>query len=39
VSPKLGNRVIKGVKRTTAALVMREMVDYRITPLVETLTD
>ena len=30
---------IKGVKRTTTALVMREMVDYRITPLVEKLTD
>lgn len=30
---------IKGVKRTTTALVMREMADYRITPLVETLID
>ncbi|REE77568.1 AsnC family transcriptional regulator [Rhodococcus wratislaviensis] len=30
---------IKGIKRTTTALVMREMVDYRITPLVEKLTD
>jgi DNA-binding Lrp family transcriptional regulator len=30
---------IKGVKRTTTALVMREMVDYRIAALVEKLID
>ncbi|MGV9867636.1 Lrp/AsnC family transcriptional regulator [Rhodococcus koreensis] len=30
---------IKGVKRTTTALVMREMVDYRISPLIEKLID
>ena len=29
---------IKGVKRTTTALVMRELVDYRIEPLLRWLT-
>lgn len=29
---------IKGVKRTTTALVMREMVDYRVEPLLRGLT-
>jgi DNA-binding Lrp family transcriptional regulator len=28
---------IKGVKRTTTALVMREMVDYRVRPLIDKL--
>lgn len=28
---------IKGVKRTTTALVMREMVDYRVKPLIDKL--
>lgn len=30
---------IKGVKRTTTALVMRSLVDYRLTPLITQLTD
>nr|WP_206531132.1 Lrp/AsnC family transcriptional regulator [Rhodococcus aetherivorans] len=30
---------IKGVKRTTTALVMREMVDYRVRPLLDTLAE
>ena len=30
---------IKGVKRTTTGLVMREMVGYRVTPLLQTLAD
>ncbi|AHH19784.1 putative transcriptional regulator, AsnC family [Nocardia nova SH22a] len=30
---------IKGVKRTTTALVMRSLVDYRLTPLIDRLTD
>lgn len=30
---------IKGVKRTTTALVMRELVDYRINPLVEKIAE
>lgn len=30
---------IKGVKRTTTALVMRELVDYRLTPLIRRMTD
>jgi DNA-binding Lrp family transcriptional regulator len=29
---------INGVKRTTSALVMRDLVDYRIKPLIATLT-
>lgn len=29
---------IKGVKRTTTALAMREMVDYRVRPLLHALT-
>lgn len=30
---------IKGVKRTDTALVMRDMVDYRLTPLIRRLSD
>lgn len=30
---------IKGVKRTTTGLVMREMVDYRLTPLLRSLAE
>lgn len=30
---------INGVKRTTTALIMRELVDYRINPLVEKLAE
>ncbi|WP_433664568.1 Lrp/AsnC family transcriptional regulator [Nocardia sp. CA-128927] len=30
---------IKGVKRTNTALVMRELVDYRLSPLIEPITD
>lgn len=30
---------IKGVKRTNTALVMRDLVDYRLTPLIDRLID